>query len=311
MSSGDSLSRRGFLRAGTAALVAATGAQPGQAPAEGKAVPIIDPHVHVWKNDPRYPWPAEVKDPPREDALPETLLGLMKANGVEKTVIVHVIHYRWDCRYAGDVLKAHPDRFRGVCRVDPKSDGAADDLSRWVRDYGFQGVRLSPAAGEAGDWINDRKRIDRILDRAVALKVPLCVLCGTGRLPDVARVLERYRDSLDACIDHMADCPIDRPEELQKLLALARLPRVFVKVSHLWSLSRQKYPYKDTHNQVKRLSDAFGPQRLMWGTDWPLVEKHCGYARALALYRDEIGGWTSEERRWVLGGTALKLWPFA
>jgi len=305
--SGNPLSRRGFLQAGAAALVAGA----AHVAARDNTMRIIDPHVHVWKNDPKYPWPKEVKDPPKEDALPESLLELMKANGVGNTVLVHVIHYRWDCRYAGDVLKAHRGRFMGVCRVDPAAESAADDLTRWVRDYDFHGLRLSPAVGAAGDWINDRKRIDRILDRAVALKVPLCVLCGTGRLLDVARVIERYRDSLDVCIDHMADCPIDEPDELKKLLNLARLPRVFVKISHLWSLSRQKFPYKDTHDQVKRLSDAFGPPRLMWGTDWPIVEKYCGYARALALYRDEIAGWTAAERGWILGGTARKLWPFA
>jgi predicted TIM-barrel fold metal-dependent hydrolase len=308
MHPGDPPSRRDLLRAG-AALLAAGAA--GRAAAEDTAPPVVDPHVHVWKNDPKYPWPREVKNPPKEDATPEALLELMKANGVDRTVLVHVIHYRWDCRYAGDVLKAHRGRFMGVCRVDPTADGAADDLARWTRDYGFHGVRLSPAADSSGDWINDRKRMDRILDRAVELKAPLCVLCGTGRLPDVARVAERYKDSLDVCIDHMADCPVDEPDEQKKLLALARLPRVFVKISHLWSLSKEKYPYKDTHDQVRRLSDAFGPQRLMWGTDWPGVEKYCGYARALALYREEIGGWTEEERRWVLGGTALKLWPFA
>jgi predicted TIM-barrel fold metal-dependent hydrolase len=288
MSSGNPLSRRDFLQASATTLFAA-GAT-GHAVAEEKTMRIIDPHVHVWKNDTKYPWPKEEKEPPKEDALPETLLELMKANGVEKTVLVHVIHYRWDCRYAGDTLKGHRDRFMGVCRIDPTADSAADDLSRWVRDYGFHGVRLSPATDATGDWIKDRKRMDRILDRAVELKVPLCVLCDTDRLTDVTRVIERYRDSLDVCIDHMADCPIDQPDELKKLVALARWPRVFVKISHLWSLSRQKYPYKDTHDQVKRLSDAFGPPRLMWGTDWPMAEKYCGYAKALALYRDEING---------------------
>ncbi len=269
---------------------------------------IIDPHVHVWKNDPRYPWPKELSRPPKEDALPSTLLGLMNANGVEKTVIVHVIHYRWDCRYAGDTIKAHPDRFMGVCRVDPMSDRAVEELDRWVRDYRFHGVRLSPAADASGDWINDRKRMDRIWRR---VKIPLCILCPVVRLPDVGRVLERHRESLDVCIDHMADCPIDKPEELKKLLGLARHPRVFVKISHLWGLSKQAYPYRDTHDQVKRLYDAFGPQRLMWGTDWPGVEAFCGYAKAVALYRDEIKFFTAEDRRWILGGVALKLWPFA
>jgi predicted TIM-barrel fold metal-dependent hydrolase len=305
----DPVSRRGFLQAGAATALAATQAL---AAAEDKPVRIIDPHVHVWKNDPRYPWPKEERRPPKEDALPETLLQLMKANGVEKTVLVHVIYYRWDCRYAGDVLKAYPGTFMGVCRVDPQAESAADDLSRWVREYGYRGVRLSPAADATGDWIKDQARMARILDRAAELKVPLCFWCGTGRLPDVARLIDRYRDTLDICIDHMADCPPDRPDELKKLLALAKFARVYVKISHLWSISREKkYPYRDTHDQVKRLSDTFGPQRLMWGSDWPMVERDCGYAKAVALYRDEIGIWTPEERRWILGGTALKLWPFA
>src|SRR5262249_40149447 len=170
--------------------------------AHEKPAPIIDPHVHVWKNDSKYPWAREEKEPPKEDALPVTLLRLMKANGVDKTVIVHVIYYRWDCRYAGDVIKANRDQFMGVCRVDPEADGAADDLKRWVDDYGFHGVRLSPASDKAGDWINDRPRMDRILGRAAELKIPLCVLCPSTRLPDVGRVIDRHKDALNVCIDH-------------------------------------------------------------------------------------------------------------
>jgi predicted TIM-barrel fold metal-dependent hydrolase len=49
----------------------------------------------------------------------------------------------------------------------------------------------------------------------------------------------------------------------------------------------------------------------MWGTDWPAVEDYCGYAKALALYRDEIKFFTDDDRKWILGGTARKLWPFA
>jgi predicted TIM-barrel fold metal-dependent hydrolase len=278
--------------------------------AESKGWRIIDPHVHVWKHDARYPWPADLANPPAGDALPETLLGLMQANGVEATVIVHVIYYRWDCRYAAAVVKAHPDKLAGVCRVDPESARAVADLERWTAE-GFHGVRLSPALGAGGDWINNRQPMDATWSRAAELNVPMCILCPIGRIPDVERVIERFRDRLDVCIDHMADCPIDQPAELDKLLALARYPRVYVKLSHLWSLSRMEYPYRDTHEQVRRLYDAFGPQRLMWGTDWPGVEEYCGYARALALYRDEIKFFSDEDRRWILGGTALRLWPLA
>jgi predicted TIM-barrel fold metal-dependent hydrolase len=271
---------------------------------------IIDPHVHVWKNDSKFPWPAELQSPPATDALPETLLGLMQAHGVERTVIVHVIYYRWDCRYAAAVVREHPGKFAGVCRIDPQSPTAAKELEHWKHE-GFHGVRLSPGLGASGDWINDVDQMDRIWNRTAELGVPMCVLCPIERIPDVERVIERHQDRLDVCIDHMADCPIDQPAELKKLLALARYPRVYVKLSHLWLLTHQEYPYRDTHDQVRKLYDAFGPQRLMWGTDWPAVEDYCGYAKALALYRDEIKCFNDDDRRWILGQTALKLWPFA
>ena len=305
------MTRRKLLQtSGVAVGTLLAGSQRCDANDEKSRLRIIDPHVHIWKNDPKYPWPKELKNPPKDDALPSTLLRLMRSNGVEKTVVVHVIHYRWDCRYAGDTIKANPQKFHGVCRVNPTAASAAEDLTNWVRDYGFHGVRLSPSAGPSGDWINDRTQMDRIWRRASVLKVPMCILCPISRIPDVEKVIQRHAD-LDVCIDHMADCPVDRPDELKKLLALARFPRVFVKISHLWSLSKEQYPYRDTYDQVKRLFDKFGPQRLMWGTDWPGVEGYCGYEKALALYRDEIDFLTDVDRQWILGGTALKLWPFA
>jgi predicted TIM-barrel fold metal-dependent hydrolase len=309
----QSITRRRWLGQTTAAGLVAAGWLVREKAAMADpttSLRIIDPHVHVWKNDPRYPWPDDLKSPPADDALPDTLLALMQKHGVEKTVIVHVIHYRWDCRYAADVVRAHPDKFMGVCRIDPASAKATSDLDHWVA-AGYHGVRLSPALGPGGEWINDAQQMDAIWSHAAHLKIPMCVLCPIGRIPDVEKVIERHNGTLDVCIDHMADCPIDQPDELKKLLRLARYPRVYVKLSHLWSLSKQEFPYRDTHDQVRRLYDAFGPKRLMWGTDWPGVEDYCGYARALALYRDEIKFFNDDDRKWILGQTALVLWPFA
>src|SRR5947209_4602073 len=113
---------------------------------------IIDPHVHVWKHDSRYPF-AEGARVPDRDATPEMLLDLMKANGVSKTVIIQVIHYRYDNSYLADVLKQYPQYFRGVARVDPLDPASPDHLSKLVQEQGFRGVRLSPAGNAAGDWI--------------------------------------------------------------------------------------------------------------------------------------------------------------
>ena len=56
------------------------------------------------------------EDPPAEDATSEMLLNLMHQHGVARTVIIQVIHYRWDNSYLADVLKRYPQHFHGVAR---------------------------------------------------------------------------------------------------------------------------------------------------------------------------------------------------
>lgn len=269
---------------------------------------IVDPHVHVYKHDPAFPWAPETRQPPSGDATPEMLLELMAANGVEKTVLVQHIAYRWDNRYTAHAMKKYPDRFMGVCRVNPEDPAAPDHLSR-LTEEGFRGVRLSPATDASGDWFRG-PLMPPLFRRAEALRVPLLVLTRPERLPDLARLLDRHPD-LDVVIDHMADCPPDRPDLLAHLLDLARYPRVYVKISHTWSLSREAYPWRDTHGLVERVYQAFGGQRIMWSTDWPVCLHRATYAQTLAVVRDEMGFIAPADREWVLGKTALRLWPFA
>jgi len=268
---------------------------------------IIDPHVHVWNHDPNYPF-AEGAHPPERDATPEMLLELMKANGVARTVIIQVIHYRYDNRYLADVLKSYGKVFQGVCRVDPLAAGAPDHLSR-LTEQGFRGVRLSPAANASGDWFRG-PLMPPLWKRCFDLKVPMTVLAPITRMPDVAVLLEKTPD-LTTVIDHMADCPVDQPAELEKLIALKRYPNVFVKISHTWSLSKQPYPWLDAQEHVKRLYHAFGPRRLMWATDWPIVETHSTYSRALSVVREEMTFLGAEDLRWMLSKTIERVWPFA
>jgi len=294
-------STRRMFMAGAAGASAGLGA--------AKAWKIVDPHVHIWKNDPRYPWAKETANPPQTDATPEMLLALMKAHGVAKTVIIQVIYYRWDNSYVADALRQYPQHFQGVARVNPEDPAAPDHLVKLVREQGFRGVRISPAGDARGDWFRG-PLMPPVWRRCHELKVPMTVLAPIGRMPDTGRLVEKYPD-LTVVIDHMADCPLDQSEELKKLLALSRYPKVFVKISHTWSLSRQEYPYRDSQEQVKRLYDVFGPRRLMWGTDWPMVEKHCGYAKALAVVRDEMKFLNEEDKTWILGRTVERVWPFA
>lgn len=288
--------RRSFLMSAAAAMAA-----------QKPAYRIIDSHVHVWKKDPRYPWAKETKNPPDKDASAEMLMELMKKNGVEKTVIIQVIHYRWDNSYLADVLKQYRNTFHGVARVNPEDPAAPDTMSK-LTEQGFRGVRISPAGNASGDWFKG-PLMPPLWKRCQDLKVPMTLLAPVSRMPDAAALIEKY-PQLTVVIDHMADSPIDKPEELEKLLALKRYPKVFVKISHTWSLSKQEYPWRDTHDQVKRLYDGFGPKRLMWGTDWPVSERHAKYEQALTLVRDEMKFLNAEDKSWMLSKSIEQVWPF-
>jgi len=267
---------------------------------------LIDSHVHVWKHDPKYPFAAGANVPAR-DATPEMLLDLMKANGVAKTVLIQVIHYKFDNSYVADVLKQYPGIFQAVCRVDPLDPAAPEHLSQ-LTAQGFHGVRLSPPADASGDWFRG-PLMPPLWKRCHDLKVPMTVLSAITRMPDVGELLEKAPD-LTVVIDHMGDCPVDRPAELEKLIALKRYPNLFVKISHTWSLSKQSYPWLDAQRYVRRLYDAYGPQRLMWGTDWPISENSTTYAKTLSVVRDDMKFLTAEDKRWVLSKTVEKVWPF-
>ncbi len=268
---------------------------------------IIDPHVHVWENNPKFPWARE-RNHPSADATPEMLLELMEANGVEKTVLVQVIHYLWDNSYAADAMNRYPDKFMGVCRINPEDKDAPDHLSRWTEEYGFHGVRLSPSIGADGDWFAGTL-MPPIFSRAESLGVPMLILTRAERLVDLVPLLEQH-PNLDVVIDHMADCSPDEPEKLRLLLNLARYPCVYVKISHTWSISKTSFPWADTHDQVKEVYQAFGADRIMWGTDWPVCLSRATYSETLSVVRDEMDFFTPDDLEWVLGKTALRLWQF-
>lgn len=297
------LSRRRFL----AQLVAAAGARPMAAlvPAGESNPTLIDAHVHVFARDPRFPFAPGAK-PPDEDATPEMLLALMRTNGVARTVLIQVIHYKWDNRYLASVLKRYPKYFQGVCRVDPLDPAAPDHLSQLTAE-GFRGVRLSPAATADGDWIRGPLMLP-LWKRCAELRVPMTILAPATRLPDLVPLIEANPE-LDLVIDHMADCPLHRPNLLEKLLALARYPRVYVKVSDLWVVSQQAYPYLDALEQLKVVYAEFGANRLMWDTNWPVSLKQLPYARIVELYRDRLP-FSAQDREEVLYKTVQRLWPF-
>ena len=109
----------------------------------------------------------------------------------------------------------------------------------------------------------------------------------------------------------MADCPVDRPQELDKLIALKRHARTFVKISHTWSLSKQKYPWLDAQELVQAPACDIWSAAIDVGHGLADHREFGGDLRAGAdagARRHAIPEW--EDKQWMLSKTISQVWPF-
>jgi predicted TIM-barrel fold metal-dependent hydrolase len=305
------ISRRAFL-----AMVAAS---PLMAASESR---IIDTHMHVWSDDPAafpfaHPYDARFT-PPALAGTAGTLLEEMDRHSIDGAVLVQVIYYGWDNRYIAECLKRHPRRFRAQGLIDPTTPDVADKLEFWMREHGLSGMRFSPVYYRDGrdNWITSEVH-HRLWRKAGELGAVFNFFLTTPQLARVETMIGAYPD-VRVVIDHLARVDLAGPDpggEIGRLTRLARYPNVWVKVSELSLLSPSKtFPYSDTFAAVKRVYDAFGPDRLLWGTGFPgATRAQAGrppLAQELALIRKEIPFFTLADRAKVLGANAAKLWRF-
>lgn len=314
------IDRRTFLKTAARAF-AALGATTTPAIHAADKAPVIDTHMHVWSGDTdrfpfAHPYDPNFKPPPLA-ATVELLVKEMDEFGVSHCVLVQTIYHGWDNRYLVHCVKANPKRFRGHGLIDPTDPKVADKLEYWMRQHGLAGMRFSPIYYERrDDWLN--ARASRALwQKAEELGAIFNFFIATAQLPKLEDMVRDF-PKVRVVIDHLARIDLKAADPLpafKKLLALARFANVWVKVSELSVISPSgKYPYADTFPWVRRMYDAFGPERLLWGTGFPGATRAAAgrpsVTEELNLIRKEIPFFTAEDREQILGRNAANLWGF-
>ena len=271
---------------------------------------IIDSHVHAWADDDsEYPYATEIK--PSRRASVEYLVQLMDQAGVNRAVIVQPRLYSWDNRYLMDCLRRFPGRFAAMGLVDPRSSDGPDRLGRLVREHGFGGLRLEL---RWEDNLDDFAREDRwpLWKRAEELGTCFGIL-GTSKDHSCVEPMVARFPGVKVVLDNLGGLPIDPEDQavlIDSIVSLAKYSNVFVKVSNLQGKSNSGYPFNNTYDLVRRMYDTFGPDRLMWGTDFPSVIINCGYANAVELVRRHIPFFTDDDKERLFHKTAEKVWKF-
>lgn len=277
------------------------------------AMLIVDSQVHIWAPEtPEKPYAkGNAAIPHRPVPLGhEELLREMDGAGVERCILVPPT---WEDDRNDTSLAAarlYPSRFAvmGKMKIDrPESHGL---MATWKSQPHMLGIRMVFNHGRTKFWLEDGTA-DWFWDAAERYDVPIMAFApqAVEKLGDIA---ERH-PGLRLIVDHMGISSALRGKPLapaiDKLLQLARLRNVAVKASALPCYVAEPYPFPSLHPLIRRVVEAFGPQRIFWGTD--LSHLTCPYKQAVALFTEELNFLTATDKEWIMGrGIAEWLkWP--
>jgi len=267
---------------------------------------IIDTHVHLVSDDTaRYRRQINANAThqwwTREGCDAEALLRNMEAHGVDVALAVQAVGiYGYDNTYLLDEVASEPGHLAGVVAVDMDADGAAEEIARLSSVPGVVGVRLF-AVSPGSSWVHSG-RADEALDAASRSGLPVVLTVFDHQLPPLTPSLTRY-PTLRIALDHGAFPKLDgaRIHPGSPLLELSTVPTVSVKVSsHL--LLEVTSPASPAE-LVDDLLSSFGPDRLMWGSDWPQTPLP-DYGSHLQLAQRAMSGLDHDTRRRLMSRNA-------
>jgi L-fuconolactonase len=274
---------------------------------------IIDSQVHIWAAEtPEKPYATKNASKPHR-ALPlghDELLREMDGAGVARCVLVPPT---WEDDRNDTSLEAarlHPGRFAVMGRIKLTAPQSRAPMATWKQQPHMLGIRMVFNRDQSADWLKDGTA-DWFWDAAERYDIPVMAMAPND-VPKLGEIAERH-PGLRLIVDHMGLNSVLRGKPLgpsiDTVIKLARLKNVAIKVSALPCYVAEAYPFPSLHPLVRRVVDAFGPQRCFWGTD--LSHLPCPYKQVVTLFTEEMKSLSSTELELIMGrGLAEWLnWP--
>ena len=301
------LSRRSFLNSTLGVGLALTTAQ--QATAQTPAVQpprkrlIVDAQVHLWKAEsPDWPWVPGAKPQMPEPFTIEKLVPLMDESGVDRAVIVPPSWPGDRNDYGIEAAKRYPDRFAVMGRIPLKNPESAALLPKWKGQPGMLGVRVT-FLGPAAAWLTDGIA-DWFWPAAEKAGLPVMFL-SPGQAGEFARIAERHAQ-LTLIVDHMGiSADVVKAgklaDSIDQTASLAKYQNVSVKLSAAPNNSTEAYPFRDFTPHIRRLFDAYGPQRCYWGTDMTNGFTKATYKQRITHFTEELPFLSEQDKDWIMG----------
>jgi predicted TIM-barrel fold metal-dependent hydrolase len=278
-------------------------------------LPIVDVHNHVIAPDavayPPDPMSGHQSAWSKERAVDAAgLRDAMRRAGVARSVVVQSsTTYGHDNSYVLDSVRANLDCFLGVFSVDIAADDAVTRIQQWTA-AGLSGLRVFIAGHTAADRSIrlDDPRAFPAWTYCSEQRIPVCVQLRADGLPQLDAVLTRFPEAI-VLLDHFARPQLDDGPPYRQagaLFALARHPGLHFKyTTHNVRESREAPATQASFS--RSVVDAFGAQRIAWGSNFPASAGGLGQLLAEAL--EATASLTSDERDWIFSRTAHALYP--
>jgi L-fuconolactonase len=242
--------------------------------------------------------------------LPVTdLIHHMDQHGVSKAVLVQWGR-SYDHHYLAQCLSTYPGRFAAVCDIDASRDDACDLLRCLVEKHGFRGVRLSTTDRSPGR--------DTLAIWKTAHDLGAVIAASATSSAEFVEGLTEVLSHIPAVtlrIEHLGRPPHHEPglqHTFDGVLKFAEHPGTHINLdgfySHHYPDSRQltAFPYPEYQGFVRQAVAAFGPDRCMWGSEFPFINN--GYDTALRFFNQVCDFLSENDREWILGKAGAVLW---
>ncbi len=277
---------------------------------------LLDAHQHFWQlSQPfDYRWlDAPANAPIRRDYLPTDLEPHLRATGVTHSIFVQTQHNLDESRWALDLADRYPFLVGVVGWVDLANPACEEQVEAMRKYPKFVGVRHITQDEPDDDFIvrPDVRRGLRVLEKH---GVPFDLLFYVKHLRHAA-TLAREFPALPLVIDHLAKPHIrarQMDDWLPHLKAAAAFPNVYCKLSGLVTEADWKqWKVADLKPYVQSALELFGPERCMYGSDWPVCELAASYEQVHGALVEALGSLSGTETAAIFGGTATRFYRLA
>lgn len=271
---------------------------------------IVDAHQHFW--DPargEYGW-LTPDNPIHRVYSPADLHPLMVQAGVDATIIVQAAPTAAESDYMLGIARAAPWILGVVGWIDLEAAEAVKEVQHRAGDPLFLGVRPMLQDLPDPDWILQAK-LEPALNAIATEGLVFDALILSHQIPAITELAKRH-PQLSIVLDHAAKPQMGDADAMTKwapaMEKLAMLPNVTCKVSGLLTELRPGGSRDNVARAIGILFDLFGPERLVWGSDWPVLTLAGGYRDWFELASQAFAAKDSNALAAVMGGNALRIY---